>query len=78
VAKVTLGLNLGIILGAPVGTAIGQGFGWRATFVTIVAFTVVALGLMLRFVPPGPRQRQGQSSMNCACSPAVTSNSRSP
>jgi DHA1 family inner membrane transport protein len=59
VAKVTLGLNLGIILGAPIGTVIGQGFGWRATFVSIVAFTVVALALVLRFVPGQPSATTG-------------------
>src|SRR5205807_10012405 len=59
VAKVTLGLNLGIILGAPIGTLIGQSFGWRATFVTIVAFTVIALGLVARFIPALPAATTG-------------------
>ncbi|WP_064742148.1 MFS transporter [Inquilinus limosus] len=51
VAKVALGFNLAMILGAPIGTAIGQVFGWRATFLAIAALAAVALALMVRFVP---------------------------
>ena len=51
VAKVALGMNLGIILGTPIGAAIGQNLGWRSTFLTVAAITVVALVLVLRFLP---------------------------
>jgi DHA1 family inner membrane transport protein len=51
VAKVALGFNLAMILGAPSGTMIGQHFGWRATFLTIAAFTAIALALFVKFVP---------------------------
>lgn len=61
VAKLTLGLNLGIILGAPVGTLIGQSLGWRATFVTVAAVSVVALLLVLRFVPAQPSVATGSA-----------------
>jgi DHA1 family inner membrane transport protein len=54
VAKVALGLNLGIILGAPIGTFVGHHYGWRATFVTVAAATFVALLLVLRFVAAQP------------------------
>ncbi|WP_307797079.1 MFS transporter [Actinomadura barringtoniae] len=54
VAKIALGLNLGIILGAPIGTFVGQHVGWRATFVTVAAFALVALPLVLRYVPAQP------------------------
>jgi len=59
VAKVTLGLNLGIILGAPIGTLIGHGLGWRTTFLTVAALSVIALGLVLRFVPAQPAATTG-------------------
>jgi MFS transporter, DHA1 family, inner membrane transport protein len=59
VAKVALGMNLGIILGAPIGTFIGQNLGWRATFATIAAFSIVALPLVLRFVPAQPAVATG-------------------
>ncbi|MBL8928155.1 MAG: MFS transporter [Pseudonocardia sp.] len=54
VARVALGMNLGIILGAPLGTVVGQHLGWRATFLAVVACTVAALALVLRFVPALP------------------------
>jgi len=59
VAKVALGLNLGIILGAPIGTLIGHNLGWRATFLTVAALSVAALGLVLRFVPAQPAAATG-------------------
>jgi DHA1 family inner membrane transport protein len=59
VAKVALGMNLGIILGAPIGTFIGQNLGWRATFATVAAFSIVALPLVLRFVPGQPAVATG-------------------
>lgn len=58
VAKVTLGMNLGLILGTPIGTIIGQNFGWRATFATLATFTLVALAMVLRFVPAQPAMPQ--------------------
>lgn len=54
VARVALGMNLGIILGAPLGTVVGQHLGWRATFLAVVACTVAALALVVRFVPALP------------------------
>jgi DHA1 family inner membrane transport protein len=59
VAKLLLGLSLGIVLGAPIGTFIGQHLGWRATFVTVAAFSVAALLLVLRFVPAQPAVTTG-------------------
>jgi MFS transporter, DHA1 family, inner membrane transport protein len=54
VARVTLGMNLGLVLGTPLGTAIGQQLGWRATFVAVAAVTLVAVPLVLRYVPAAP------------------------
>jgi DHA1 family inner membrane transport protein len=59
VAKLLLGLSLGIVLGAPIGTFIGQNLGWRATFVTVAAFSAAALLLVLRFVPGQPAVTTG-------------------
>jgi DHA1 family inner membrane transport protein len=59
VAKVALGMNLGIILGTPIGTFIGQHASWRATFGSIAAVTVLALLLVLRFVPVQPAAATG-------------------
>lgn len=56
VAKVALGLNLATVAGVPIGTAIGQHFGWRATFWAVLAMSVVSAVLVVAFVPavPGP------------------------
>jgi DHA1 family inner membrane transport protein len=54
VAKVALGLNLGIILGAPIGTFIGHGIGWRFTFLAVAGASIIALVMVLRFVPSRP------------------------
>ncbi|MEU1878547.1 MFS transporter [Streptosporangium sp. NPDC020072] len=59
VAKVALGMNLGIILGTPAGTFIGQNFGWRVTFAVVAAFTTLAMLLVLRFVPTQPTAATG-------------------
>lgn len=59
VAKLTFGMNLGIILGTPIGTFIGQHLGWRSTFVAVAALSVVALPLVLRFVPALPAAATG-------------------
>lgn len=61
VAKLTLGLNLGIVLGTPIGTFIGHNLGWRATFMTVAAFTAAALLLLLRFVPSQPAVTTGSA-----------------
>lgn len=59
VAKVALGMNLGIILGTPLGTFIGHNLSWRATFAAVAALTVIALALVLRFVPARPAASTG-------------------
>jgi MFS transporter, DHA1 family, inner membrane transport protein len=59
VARVTLGLNLGIVLGAPLGTAAAQQFDWRAPFFLIAGLTVMALAMVARFVPPQPALSTG-------------------
>ncbi|MFB9905764.1 MFS transporter [Allokutzneria oryzae] len=59
VAKVALGMNLGIILGTPIGTFVSHELGWRATFVTVAVLSAVALLMVLRFVPAQPAVASG-------------------
>ena len=59
VAKVALGMNLGMVLGAPLGTLVGQQFGWRAAFAAVGALGLVALAMVLRFVPAQPAPGDG-------------------
>ncbi|MFF4418380.1 MFS transporter [Streptosporangium sp. NPDC001559] len=54
------GLSLANVLGVPAGTAIGQAFGWRATFWAVVAVAAVGLAGVGALVPSHPRP-QGQS-----------------
>ncbi|WP_370933987.1 MFS transporter [Amycolatopsis sp. cg13] len=51
IAKVTMGLNLGIVAGSPLGTVLGHHLGWRATFEAVAVVSGIALLLVLRFVP---------------------------
>jgi DHA1 family inner membrane transport protein len=50
VAKLVFGMNLAMILGAPIGTAIGNQWGWRATFWAIGLACLVCLGLVSRLI----------------------------
>jgi DHA1 family inner membrane transport protein len=57
IAKVALGLNLATVLGVPLGTIIGQQFGWRATFGSIAAVSLISTVLVLALVPVPRTQR---------------------
>ncbi|MGP4095375.1 MFS transporter [Nonomuraea sp. KM90] len=51
VSKLVFGMNLAMILGAPIGTFIGNGHGWRATFLAVAACCAAGFLLVLRLVP---------------------------
>ena len=59
VAVVLAGLTVSNILGVPAGTAIGNLFGWRATFWAMFALGIVATAAMLALLPrsAGPSTR---------------------
>ncbi len=66
VALLLAGITVANILGVPAGTAIGNAFGWRATFWAVGAFDAAGLawGLAIRpqirrrcHCPPGPQGR---------------------
>jgi predicted MFS family arabinose efflux permease len=49
------GLTLAIIAGVPLGVLVGQGFGWRATFVGVAGLaTLSLLGILVRLPPQPP------------------------
>lgn len=55
-STVTTGLTLAIVAGVPLGVLVGQGFGWRATFIGVAALaTFSLLGIFARV----PRQPPG-------------------
>lgn len=51
VALVLAGLTVSNIVGVPVGTAIGNAFGWRATFWAMFALGLAATAAMIALVP---------------------------
>lgn len=51
VAFVLAGLTVSNIIGVPAGTAIGQIFGWRATFWAMFALGIVATAAMIALLP---------------------------
>lgn len=54
VATVFTGLTASTVLGAPIGAAVGQAFGWRFTFWTLVVLGGLALIGLLAFLPSSP------------------------
>lgn len=59
VAAMFLGLTVANIVGVPGGTALGQQFGWRATFVVITAIGLLAMAALAVLVPRMPLEHQG-------------------
>jgi predicted MFS family arabinose efflux permease len=51
VATVFTGLTASTVLGAPIGAAVGQAFGWRYTFWTLVVLGGLALIGLVAFLP---------------------------
>lgn len=65
IATMFSGMTVAFVAGIPLGTFIGQHFGWRATFLVVAGFGVVALLGSLLFVPgniaqaaPAPLRQQ--------------------
>jgi len=51
VALMFTGLTLANVLGVPLGTALGQAWGWRATFWAVAVIGVVALAALVLLLP---------------------------
>ena len=59
IALMFTGLTLANVLGVPLGTAIGQHFGWRATFWAVSALGLIGLVGVAVLVPRQPRDPNG-------------------
>ncbi|MFI0739670.1 MFS transporter [Streptomyces sp. NPDC021100] len=60
IAWVSGGLGLATVLGGPIGTAVGQQWGWRATFWCVTAAAALAFAAVLILVPrPATRVPEG-------------------
>jgi MFS transporter, DHA1 family, inner membrane transport protein len=51
IATMFSGLTVAFVTGVPLGTLIGQHFGWRATFLIVAAFGLIAMIGTVLFVP---------------------------
>lgn len=60
VGVVAAGLTVSLVIGVPLGSWIGGVFGWPATFLLVVALTVLAVlvtAVTLPWIPAGPQVR---------------------
>lgn len=57
------GISVASVLGVPLGTAIGDAFGWRATFWIVGSIGIVAALAMAAFVPKDAAHREEHASM---------------
>ncbi|EJT04406.1 MFS transporter [Rhizobium sp. CCGE 510] len=59
VALMFTGLTLANVLGVPLGTAIGQAYGWRATFGVVTVIGVVTILGLIAILPRDKQQERG-------------------
>jgi DHA1 family inner membrane transport protein len=59
IALMFAGLTLANILGVPAGTALGEIYGWRATFVAVVAIGIAAVAAIIFLVPAAKGEQKG-------------------
>ncbi|RFB92765.1 MFS transporter [Rhizobium leguminosarum bv. trifolii] len=59
VALMFTGLTLANVLGVPLGTAIGQAYGWRATFGIVTIIGVVTIAGLIAILPRDKQQENG-------------------
>ncbi|EJC80458.1 arabinose efflux permease family protein [Rhizobium leguminosarum bv. trifolii WSM2297] len=59
VALMFTGLTLANVLGVPIGTAIGQAYGWRATFGVVTVIGVVTILGLIAILPRDKQQENG-------------------
>lgn len=74
IATMFSGLTVAFVTGVPLGTIVGQHFGWRATFLVVAAFGLIAMTGALVFVPkniahtvPASIRRQAELLRSRAC-----------
>ncbi|MBY5885774.1 MFS transporter [Rhizobium leguminosarum] len=59
VAPMFTGLTLANVLGVPLGTAIGQAYGWRATFGVVTVIGIVTISGLIAILPRDKQQENG-------------------
>jgi DHA1 family inner membrane transport protein len=73
VALVMLGLSVANVIGVPAATWLGQQLGWRAAYWAVAGLALVALALIVAFVPtvPGNREATGRRELSAFTKPQV-------
>ncbi|MBH1935919.1 MFS transporter [Streptomyces sp. AV19] len=71
IAWVSGGLGLATVLGGPIGTAIGQQWGWRATFWCVTGAAAVGFLAVLALVPGSVAREAGGSARGALKRPQV-------
>ncbi|MGO8020161.1 MFS transporter [Rhizobium leguminosarum] len=59
VALMFTGLTLANVLGVPIGSAIGQAYGWRATFGVVTVIGIVTISGLIAILPRDKQQENG-------------------
>ncbi|MGO6813994.1 MFS transporter [Rhizobium brockwellii] len=59
VALMFTGLTLANVLGVPLGTAIGQAYGWRATFGVVTVIGIITISGLIAILPRDKQQESG-------------------
>jgi DHA1 family inner membrane transport protein len=62
ISMILSGVAVSAALGVPLGTLVGQGLGWRGSFVAIIALAGVALAATVVLVPSVPNTGSGVAS----------------
>jgi predicted MFS family arabinose efflux permease len=66
VATIFAGMTAATVLGAPLGAAVGQAFGWRFTFWTLVILGGIALAGLIAFLPRKAAARKDTTEHHAA------------
>ncbi len=70
------GITVANILGLPAGTAIGNAFGWRATFAVIAVISALSV-IVVALTLPGRTKGEEEADAPCGCRPGSCCTRRS-
>lgn len=71
ISLVVAGVSAATILGVPIGTAIGNAYGWRASFWGLAIVGVLALAILVVFIPNRSGEATQASNMKAELAAAI-------